>query len=60
MTDHTVKSFDVELDLLGHKIAEVPVRWANVEGTKVSFLSGLDAFADIARTRWNGLTGRYD
>ena len=55
--------FDVEqlfiAALLGYKIVEVPVRWANVEGTKVSLLRGLDAFADIGRTRWNALAGRY-
>ena len=55
--------FDVEqlyiATQLGFKIVETPVRWANVEGTKVSLLRGLDAFADIARTRWNGLAGRY-
>ena len=55
--------FDVE-DLfiakkLGYGIEEVPVRWNNVEGTKVSTLSGLKSFADLAAIRWNGLTGQY-
>jgi dolichyl-phosphate beta-glucosyltransferase len=55
--------FDVEQLYLarhfGFKIAEVPVRWNDVEGTKVSTLSGVDAFVDVARVRWNSLTGKY-
>jgi len=48
-------SFDVE-DLyiarrLGIPAVEVPVRWANVEGTKVSALTGLKSFADLVRIR---------
>jgi dolichyl-phosphate beta-glucosyltransferase len=44
--------FDVE-DLLiarihGFKVVEVPVRWDNVEGTKVSPLNGARAFWDLA------------
>jgi glycosyltransferase involved in cell wall biosynthesis len=56
--------FDVETLFiarrLGYQIVEVPVRWADVEGTKVSALRGLDAFADIVRVRRNALAGRYD
>ena len=56
-------SFDVE-DLmiaraLGLKVIEVPVRWANVEGTKVSAWQGLKSFLDLAGIRWNGLKGKY-
>ncbi len=56
-------SFDVE-DLyvarrLGLKVVEVPVRWSNVEGTKVSAWKGLQSFADLARIRWNGARGVY-
>jgi len=48
-------SFDVE-DLyiarrLGFATVEVPVRWANVEGTKVSALTGLQSFVDLARIK---------
>jgi len=48
-------SFDVE-DLyiarrLGVPAVEVPVRWANVAGTKVSALTGLRSFADLVRIR---------
>jgi dolichyl-phosphate beta-glucosyltransferase len=56
-------SFDVE-DLviakkLGLQCVEIPVRWANVEGTKVSAFSGAKSFADLVTIRWNALTGRY-
>jgi glycosyltransferase involved in cell wall biosynthesis len=55
--------FDVE-DLLiarihGFKVVEVPVRWDNVEGTKVSALNGARAFWDLAVVRWHQLSGRY-
>jgi NAD(P)-dependent dehydrogenase (short-subunit alcohol dehydrogenase family) len=55
--------FDVE-DLLiarihGFQVVEVPVRWDNVEGTKVSALSGARAFWDLAVVRWHQLCGRY-
>ena len=55
--------FDVE-DLMiarvqGFKAVEVGVRWANVEGTKVSLMSGLRSFPDVALVRWNQLMGRY-
>jgi glycosyltransferase involved in cell wall biosynthesis len=55
--------FDVE-DLLiarihGFKVVEVPVRWDNVEGTKVSALNGARAFWDLAVVRWHQLCGRY-
>ena len=55
--------FDVEQLYLarhfGFKIQEVPVRWNDVEGTKVSTLSGINAFVDVARVRWNSLWGKY-
>lgn len=55
--------FDVE-DLLiarihGFKVVEVPVRWDNVEGTKVSALTGARAFWDLLVVRWHQLCGRY-
>lgn len=48
-------SFDVE-DLLiakklGVKAVEVPVRWANVEGTKVRLSQGIKSFADLVKIR---------
>jgi len=48
-------SFDVEVlyiaQRLGIPAVEVPVRWANVEGTKVSAFNGLRSFADLVRIR---------
>ena len=56
-------SFDVE-DLfvartLGIPSIEVPVRWNNVEGTKVSLLHGIVSFLDLLRIRWYWLQGYY-
>ena len=55
--------FDVEILYLarkyGFKVAEVPVRWNDVEGTKVAAFSGADAFLDILRVRRNDWLGRY-
>jgi dolichyl-phosphate beta-glucosyltransferase len=55
--------FDVEALYLARKLgfraAEVPVRWNNMAGTKVSMLSGLDAFVDLVRIRWWDLSGKY-
>ncbi len=55
--------FDVEIlyiaKKLGLRIAEVPVRWDDVEGTKVSMLAGVDAFLDPVRVRWNDIRGLY-
>ena len=48
-------SFDVE-DLLiakklGERTVEVPVRWANVEGTKVRLSQGIMSFLDLVKIR---------
>jgi dolichyl-phosphate beta-glucosyltransferase len=56
-------SFDVE-DMfiarrLGIQVAEVPVAWANAEGTKVNFRSTLQAFVDLVRIRLYARAGRY-
>ncbi len=56
-------SFDVE-DLCiakerGFKTLEVPVRWSNVEGTKVSTMAGLKSFTDLVKVRWYSMAGRY-
>ena len=47
--------FDVE-DLLiakklGLRAVEVPVRWANVEGTKVRLTQGMMSFVDLVKIR---------
>ena len=41
------------------KTIEIPVRWNNVEGTKVSLLSGARPFLDLLLIRCYHLTGRY-
>lgn len=56
--------FDVEVLFiarkLGYRIAEVPVRWNHVEGTKVSMFSdSADMFLDICRVRMNQVRGQY-
>jgi glycosyltransferase involved in cell wall biosynthesis len=55
--------FDVEVLFiarrLGLRAVEVPVRWDNVEGTKVSLLLGFTAFLDLLRVRRNALLGKY-
>ena len=55
--------FDVEdlfiARLLGIKVVETPVRWNNVEGTKVSLMNGVDSFLDPFRVRMFQLQGKY-
>lgn len=43
----------------GLRIVEVPVRWDDVEGTRVGVLSGGRAFVDLVLIRMNELSGRY-
>jgi dolichyl-phosphate beta-glucosyltransferase len=55
--------FDVEVlfiaKKLGFRAVEVPVRWDNVEGTKVSLLLGFKAFLDLLKVRGNAIHGKY-
>jgi glycosyltransferase involved in cell wall biosynthesis len=55
--------FDVEIlfiaQKLGYKIVEVPVRWNHADGSKVSMLTGLRAFLELAEVKANYLRGRY-
>ncbi len=45
---------------LGYRIAEVPVRWNHVDGTKVSIArDSIDMFGDIVRVRRNAWKGLY-
>ena len=44
---------------LGLKTVEVPVRWNNVEGTKVSLMAGIRPFLDLLLVRWYHLKGIY-
>ncbi len=56
-------SFDVEDLVIAKQLnllaVEVPVRWANVEGTKVSLLAGVTSFSDLLKIRGNQIAGRY-
>ena len=55
--------FDVEVlfiaQRLGYRTLEVPVRWNDVPGTKVSLWLGVKGFGDPLKVRWNGLRGKY-
>jgi dolichyl-phosphate beta-glucosyltransferase len=56
--------FDPELLFLARRhgltVAEVPVRWAHDEGTRVSTLrDGVKMFLDVLVIRWNSMLGRY-
>lgn len=44
---------------LGFKIREIPVRWNDVAGSKVSITSGARGFLDLLRVRLNDLRGIY-
>ena len=55
--------FDVEIlyiaQRLRYKSIEVPVKWNDVAGTKVSLWRGMTEFLDPLKVRWNGITGMY-
>ena len=55
--------FDVEVlyiaQRLGYKSIEVPVKWNDVAGTKVSLWRGMAAFLDPCKVRWHGISGKY-
>lgn len=55
--------FDAEVLFIavhrGYGVAEVPVRWNHVDGSKVGMLTGLRAFAELAEIRANSLRGKY-
>jgi dolichyl-phosphate beta-glucosyltransferase len=55
--------FDVETlyiaRRLGYRAVEVPVRWNDVAGTKVSLWRGMTAFLDPLKVRWNAARGKY-
>jgi glycosyltransferase involved in cell wall biosynthesis len=43
----------------GYTIAEVPVRWNHVDGSKVGMMNGLHAFGELAEIRLNSMLGKY-
>ncbi len=55
--------FDVEVlyiaQHLGYRTLEIPVRWNDVAGTKVSLTRGVVAFLDPIKVRWNAIRGLY-
>jgi glycosyltransferase involved in cell wall biosynthesis len=55
--------FDAEVLFIaagrGYGIAEVPVRWNHVEGSKVGMFTGLHAFGELLEIRLNSLRGKY-
>jgi dolichyl-phosphate beta-glucosyltransferase len=55
--------FDAEVLFIGRKlncsILEIPVRWNNVEGSKVSLWNGASSFLDLMRVRLNDVRGIY-
>jgi glycosyltransferase involved in cell wall biosynthesis len=55
--------FDAEILYIafrrGYTIAEIPVRWNHVDGSKVSMLTGLHAFGELAEIRLNSMRGKY-
>lgn len=55
--------FDAEVLFIGRKlncsILEIPVRWNNVEGSKVSLWNGASSFLDLLRVRLNDMRGIY-
>lgn len=55
--------FDVEVLFiarqLGYRVVDVPVRWNDVPGTKVSMALAIKSFEDPVKVRWNGIRGRY-
>jgi glycosyltransferase involved in cell wall biosynthesis len=56
--------FDVELlyvaHLAGLRLHERAVRWNDVAGSKVSFMSGLDGFLELRKLRLEARRGSYD
>lgn len=60
-----VSAFDVELLFvarrMGYSIAEVPVVWTHVRGSKVRpAVDSVRMFMDVLAVRWNALRGKYN
>jgi glycosyltransferase involved in cell wall biosynthesis len=57
--------FDPEILFLARKfgfhVAEVPVRWGHVGGTRINpLVDGAHMFQEMLRIRWHDLTGKYN
>ena len=56
-------AFDVEFLLAAYhndlKLKEIPVRWDDVEGSKLSFINGLPAFAEVYKIGKAARNGKY-
>jgi dolichyl-phosphate beta-glucosyltransferase len=57
--------FDPEILFLarkfGFRVAEVPVRWGHVGGTRIHpIVDGAHMFQEMLRIRWHDLTGKYN
>jgi len=61
----TLERFGFDAEVLyiaarrGYHIAEIPVRWTHVDGSKVGMLTGLHAFGELLEIRLNSLRGKY-
>ncbi len=46
---------------MGYRVVEVPVTWGHDERSRMSYLrDGMKMLEEIARVRWNSLTGAYN
>jgi len=45
---------------LGYKIKTVPVTWVNDPNSKVKLSGYINTFVELARIKWNLMTGKYD
>jgi len=61
----TLERFGFDAEILyiafkhGYSIAEIPVRWNHVDGSKVTMFNGLHAFKELAEIRLNSMRGKY-
>ncbi|MDP3057280.1 MAG: glycosyltransferase family 2 protein [bacterium] len=45
---------------LGYKIKTVPIVWVNDPNSKVNFSGYINTFVELARIKWNLMTGKYN
>ncbi len=55
--------FDVEIlviaEIIGYKIAVIPVRWINSPNSRVGIKGYFSSFLEIIKIKWNLITGKY-